>query len=114
RLLVDEADRHGERGLIGQVLLAALLDGELRVSELVLSELHGERSRVVLDRRDVVDRLSETLLQEPLEGGLLDVDEIGKVENVLQARETFARARRSDPGGQMQQPPLRMSASRGD
>jgi len=47
-----------ERGLVGQILFAALLDGELRIAELELAELDGERAGVVLDRRDVVDRLS--------------------------------------------------------
>ena len=108
RLLVDEADGHRERSLVGQVLLTALLDGELGLSELVLPELDGERAGVVLDRRDVVDRLAQALVQEPLERGLLDVDQVGKVEDVLEARETGARARRSDLGGQEMKPPLEM------
>src|SRR4029078_10325475 len=106
RLLVDEADRHRERGLIGQVLLTALLDSDRRIAELVLAELDGERAGVVLDRRDVVDRLAEALLQEPIERGLLDVDQVGKVENVLQTRKALARAWRSDPGAQGWVPPL--------
>jgi hypothetical protein len=57
RVLVHEADLHVERGLVGQILFAALLDGELRLTELELAELDGERAGVVLDRRDVVDRL---------------------------------------------------------
>jgi hypothetical protein len=100
RVLVDEPDGHGERCLVGQVLFAALLDGELRFAEPVLTELDSERARVVLDGRDVVDRLPQALVQEPLEGGLLDVDQVGEVENVLEARETRARARRSNPAGQ--------------
>src|SRR5436190_6265350 len=58
RVLVHEADLHVERGLVGQILLAALLDRELRIAELELAELDGERAGVVLDRRDVVDRLA--------------------------------------------------------
>ena len=85
RLLVDEADRHRERGLVGQVLLAALLDADRRIAELVLAELDGERAGVVLDRGDVVDRLPQALVQEPVERGLLDVDQVGKVEYVLEA-----------------------------
>src|SRR5207249_11641363 len=110
-LLVDEADGHRERDLVGQVLLPALLDRELRLPELVLAELHRERAGVVLDRRDVVDRLPEALVHEPAKRGLLDVDEVGEVENVLQARERLARVRRSNPAGQMEQPPLEMSAT---
>ena len=70
-------------------------------------EFDRERARVILDRRDVVDRLAQAFLQEPVERGLLDVDQVGEVENVLEARECLARARRSDPGGQMGMPPLR-------
>jgi hypothetical protein len=83
RVLVDEADGHRERGLIGQVLLAALLDRELRLAELVLAELDGERARVVLDRRDVADGLAKAVTEEPVERSLLDVDQIGEVEDVL-------------------------------
>ena len=77
RVLVHEADRHRERDLIGQVLLTALLDRELGLTELVLAELHRERAGVVLDGRDVVDRLPKPFLQEPVEGSLLDVDQVG-------------------------------------
>src|SRR6476646_2881983 len=107
-LLVDEADGHRERNLVGQVLLPAFLDRELGLPELVLAELHRERPGVVLDGRDVVDRLAKTFPQEPVEAGLLDVDQVGEVENVLQARETFARVRRSNTAGQVELPPLRM------
>ena len=106
RLRVDEADGHRQRRLVRQVLLTALLDRELRLPELVLAELDGERAGVVLDRRDVVDRLPQALRQEPPEGGLLDVDQVGEVENVLQARESRARARRDSGAAQMRQPPL--------
>ena len=111
RFLVDEPDRHRERCLIGEILLAALLDGDRGVAELVLGELDGERAGVILDRRDVVDRLSQALLQEPPEGRLLDVDQVGKVEDVLETRKTFARTRRSDPGHQVLKPPF-ITASR--
>jgi hypothetical protein len=77
----------------------------LRRTELVLAELDGERAGVVGDRRDVVDRLAQALVQEPLERGLLDVDEVGEVEDVLQARKSLARARR-DGGAAQEQPPL--------
>src|SRR5439155_15615083 len=108
RLLVDEADSHRERSLVGQVLLTAFLDRELGLSELVGPELDGEGAGVVLDRRNVVDRLAETFVQEPLKRRLLDVDQVRKVEDVLEARESGARARRSDLGRQEMKPPLKM------
>ena len=100
RVLVDEPDGHRERGLIGQVLLTAFLDRELGQAELVLAELDGERAGVILDRRDVVDGLPEALVQEPLERGLLDVDQIGEVEDVFDAGKGLTRAGRSDLSGQ--------------
>ena len=100
-VLVDEADRDRERDLVRQVLLAALLDRELRLAELVLGELDRKGPRVVLDRRDVVDRLAQTALQEPVEGRLLDVDEVGEVEDMLQARKALARARRDSNAAQV-------------
>ena len=105
-LLVDEPDRHRERCLIGLVLLAALLDGELRLAELVIAELDRERAGVVLDRRDVVNGFAETFADEPGEGFTLDIDQVGEVKNVLQAGKRLARARRSNRLGQGEQPPL--------
>src|SRR6202008_1776792 len=106
RLLVHEADGHRERGLVGQVLLTALLDADRRIAELVLAELDGERAGVVLDRGDVVDRLPQSLVEEPLERGLLDIDEIRKIENVLEPTERLTSAGRNDRRGQEEQPPL--------
>ena len=105
-LLVDEADRHRQRPLVGQVLLTALLDRDRRLAELVLAELDGERAGVILDRRDVVDRLPQAFLEEPVERRLLDVDQVREVEDVLQARETLPRTRRGNRTGQVRQPPL--------
>ena len=105
-VLVDEPDGHRERGLIGQVLLAALLDGELGQAELVVAEVDGERAGVILDRRDVVDRLAEAFADEPVEGLTLDVDQVGEVEDMLETGKRLARTRRSDRLGQVRQPPL--------
>jgi hypothetical protein len=52
--------------------------------ELEVAELDRERAGVVLDRRDVRNRLAQALVLEPLERGLLDVDQVGEVEDVLQ------------------------------
>src|SRR5204862_388288 len=114
RLLVDEADHHRERGLIRQVLLPAFLDRELGLTELVVAELDGERAGVVLDRRDVVDRLAEAFAQEPVEGLTLDVDQVGEVENVLETRERLARAWRSDRLGQRNRASLGRYVMRGE
>ena len=94
-LPVDEADRDRQRARVGEVLLTALVeDGDGSV-EAELPELHGEVARVVLDRRDVVDRLAQAPLlrvDEPVEGLLLDVDQVGDIEHLVQAREVATGA----------------------
>ena len=106
-VLVHEPDRHRERSLVGQVLLAALLDGELRLAEDVVPELDRERAGVILDRRDVVDGLPEALVEEPLERGDLDVDQVRELEDVLDPGKRLTRAGRCDLCGQVKKPPLR-------
>ena len=58
-LPVDEADRDGQRARVGEVLLTALVERRDGRVELELPELDGEVAGVVLDRRDVVDRLAQ-------------------------------------------------------
>ena len=93
-LAVDEADRDGQRAGVGEVLLAALLQRRDGRVELELAELDGEVAGVVLDRRDVVDRLAQPpvlRVDEPGEGLLLDVDQVRDVEDVVEPRERAAR-----------------------
>jgi hypothetical protein len=104
-LPVDERDGQRERARVGQVLLAALLDGRDGIVEPQLPEVHGEVARVVLDGRDVVDRLPQAALLrigEPFEGSTLDVDQVREVMDSIQARETAAHPwsvkRRQDSG----------------
>ena len=94
-LAVDEADRDGQRARVREVLLAALLQRRDRVVERELAELHGEVAGVVLDRRDVVDRLAQAPLlgvDQPGEGLLLDVDQVGDIKDLVKTREVAARA----------------------
>ena len=56
----------------------------------------GKVAGVVLDGRDVVDRLAEAALfdvDQPVERAALDVDEVGDLEGLVQARKAAARAR---------------------
>ena len=114
-LPVDERDLHRQRGRVGDVLLAALLDGVVRLdvvvghaglpaAQRVLAELDREGAGEVLDRRDVVDRLAKALLDEPLKGRALDVDEVGDVTNLLLLGEGVADAG-SGLGAQVARPP---------
>ncbi len=103
-LPVDEGDLHRQGGRVGEVLLAAVLDRLVRLdvverhaglpaAQRVAAELHGKGPGEVLDRGDVVDGLAQALVEEPLERGALDVDEVWDLENLLEARErTAARA----------------------
>ena len=96
-LPVDERDRDGQRPGVGQILLAALLEARDRFVELKLAELDGQVAGVILDRRDVVDRLAETAglgVGQPLERAALDIDEVGDFKDLVQARKITAR-----PGG---------------
>ena len=114
RLFVDETNLHVERGLVGQVLFTTLADRGLRVLgelEPVVGELHGERAGVVLDRRDVVDGLAKAFVQEPPERGHLDVDQIWKVEDVLESGEVLTGTARSSLGGQEKDPPSRQGVT---
>ena len=81
RFLVDKRDRHEEARLKALVGLAALALRNRRRLEDVVSELHGERAGVVLDRRNIVDDLTNTCLHEFLEGGALNVNQIGDVKD---------------------------------
>ena len=92
RLVVDEGDRDGQRPRVGEVLLAALLDRERRVVEDELAEVDGEVAGVVLDRRDVVDRLPQAPLlgiRQPLERAALDVDEVGDLVGPCSGARTY-------------------------
>ena len=103
RLAVDEGHRDRQRARVGEVLLAALVDRSGGLVEHELAELDGEVPRVVLDRRDVVDRLAQTAagrLGQPLERAALDVDEVGDVEGLVQTRETTARPLNGGGSGQ--------------
>ena len=95
RLAVDEADRDGQRAGVREVLLAALLQRGHRRVEVELAELDGEVAGVVLDRRDVVDRLAQAAafgVDQPVERLLLDVDQVRDIEDLLQPREAAAGA----------------------
>ena len=96
RLTIDEPDRDRQRPPVRQVLLTALVQRSDRVVERELPELHGEVARVVLDRRDVVDRLPQPTavhVHQPGERLLLDVDQIRDIDRLFEPRERAPRAR---------------------
>ena len=109
--LVHEPDHHRERSLVGEVLLAALLDRERGRPELVRSELHRERAGVVLDRRYVVDRLPKAFRQKPGVGSLLDIDQVRYFKDVVEAGETCALRTSGDLTGQLAATSLRAGSN---
>ena len=93
-LLVDEGDLHRKRRREGHVLVAALGDGLGGLAELVLAELHEQLLGVILDGVDVGDGLAETVAEEPLPRFLLDVDEVGERQGLVELGERRTHARR--------------------
>ncbi len=94
RLAVDESHGHRQRTGVREVLLAALVERRDRLIERELAELDRKVARVVLDRRDVVDRLAQTAalrVGQPRERAALDVNQVGDVNGLVQAREASAR-----------------------
>ena len=86
-LAVGEPGPHEDRGRVRHVLLFALLHRELgrRAQVLVIRielELELEVLGEVLDRADVAEGLREALVQEPLERGALDRNQIRQVEGL--------------------------------
>ena len=72
---IDEPHRHEERSGVGHVFVAALSETERRLVEVVLTELYRVVSRIILDRSDIVDRLTKAFLLEPFKGIELDGDQ---------------------------------------
>ena len=93
---VHEPGAHEDRRGIGHVLLLALLHRVLRrraqvgVGRVEL-ELEAQRSREVLDRADVVERLCQATVEEPLEGVPLNGDEVRQRKRLVDVgkRKTF-------------------------
>ena len=75
-LLVDEAHVNEEGGLVGDVLRAALGDGVRRVAKLVVAKGDLQGVGGVLDRGELGEGLGKPLPHEPLEGLLLNGDEV--------------------------------------
>ena len=87
RLAVLERHLDVQRARIGDVLLTALGDRVRGLVELEIPEDNREIARVVLDRRDVVDRLpQQSVLRvgETLEGEALNVDQVWDFKRVLE------------------------------
>src|SRR6185503_21182544 len=98
RLTVLERDLYGQRAGEGEVLLAALRDGRHGIVEADVLEDDRQVARVVLDRRDIVDRLAQSAflgVDKPVEGLALDVDQVGQLDGVLEPRESTALASRA-------------------
>ncbi len=83
----DQTNAHPQRRAVGHVALAALLDRVLRLAQRVLAELENQVTGKVLDRGYRGKRLGEAFGLEPIEAGLLQLDEVGDLEDVRNLRE---------------------------
>ena len=63
-------DEHGE-GVVGVALLG-LFDGHLRLTKTVIRQFERKRTGEVLDRAHLVEDLLQALIEEPLEGLVLN------------------------------------------
>ena len=85
---VHEPRPHEDRRGVGHVLFLALLHRELRwwaqvgIGRVEL-ELEAQLAGEVLDRADVVERLGQAPVQEPLERVALDGDEVGQRQGLV-------------------------------
>ena len=78
-LLVGETNVGQKRGLIGHVLLAALLDGVRGVAELMLAEGNLENMVLALDGAGFLERLTKALVLKTLKGFPLNRDKVGDI-----------------------------------
>jgi hypothetical protein len=95
-LPLDELGLDEQGRGVGDVLVAALLLGVLGLLELVGLEAQLELLGEVLDRRDFLQDLLETLIQEPVERLSLDAHEVGKREDLVELGETDTIADRDE------------------
>ena len=94
----DKTDAHAQRRAVGHVALAAFLDRVLGLAERVLAELQDQVTGEVLDRRDRIERFLQPLRDEPMEARLLQLDQVGQVEDVgILAKRVAGALRTRDP-----------------
>jgi hypothetical protein len=103
RARVHEPGGDEERARVGHVPFATLLLGVLRRVEHVVGQLELELTGEVLDRRDVTQHLGDTVLQKPLEGFGLNLDEVRELLDLTQLSERNPLTRKtsqrhSNPG----------------
>ncbi len=92
RLLVGQTNIGEQRGLIGHVLLAALLDGVRGIAELMLAEGNLENMVLALDGAGLLERLAKTLVLKALKGLPLNGDKVGELHGLRDLPEVDSRA----------------------
>ncbi len=89
-LLVEEPGGDPQRRGIGGVPLLALLDRVLGlVVEPVVDKIEHEVAGVILDGRDIPEDLPQPLVQKPLVGIFLHLDEVGHPDDLINAGKTL-------------------------
>ena len=90
RLLVSETDLGEQRGLVGHVLLAALLHRVLGILEQVVAESDLEHVVLALDRAGLLEGVAQSLVHEPGEALLLDRDKVRQLHDPRDLPEVHA------------------------
>ena len=83
--LVDQSDGDVQRCRVIRVSLLALLDRILYpvAVKSVVNEFEAQLIAEVFDRRDIIKYLFESLIDEPVIGGLLNFNQIGHLQDFL-------------------------------
>jgi len=90
--LVEKAGADPQRGGVGHVPFLALLNRVFRsFVQPVIDKLQHQVARVIGDGRNVAKHLFEALVQKPVVGILLDLDQVGHVEDFIDLRKAHAR-----------------------
>jgi len=89
---VGEANRYLKGGCIVRIALLAFFNGVLRLLiKRVVNKLYEQIACVIRDGGNVFQHLHQTGLQEPTEGILLDLDQVGESDRLIDLRETHSR-----------------------
>ena len=91
RFLIDEPCTHAHGSSIGRIALFALRNGIFRlIVHTVADKIQHKITGVIRNLRNIAEDLLEPLVQEPLVGILLHLDEIGHLHDLVDPPEAHA------------------------
>ncbi len=90
-LLIEQAHAHMQRGGIGHIPLLALLNGIFRgIIQTITDKIQYQIAVIIGDGRRLVKDLPQALLQEPLVGIFLHLNEVGHFQHFVDLGEAHA------------------------